>query len=141
MTEQQFCEEMLPYLDGLGFEGIDALSGISLFEYGNLYSKKHGVAVLCQVGGPDPRMSVQTISEEEIQHEVQLAGPGYEAYTDRKHCGPDTPSGSILSLEQWSGGWHVNSGQWRRLSEWDADEFVRVIDNVCHVNEQSELPI
>jgi hypothetical protein len=83
-----FSLRALALLDKLGFEGLDCNFRTSLFEYGGLYSKEHEAAVLVQPDRPNPGISFQRISNEEIAREVKLAGSGFRFLRGRAELRP-----------------------------------------------------
>ena len=71
------------------------------------------------------------ITAKEILDEVERAGPGFLSYVDAGNCGVPEGMAAIHSLMQYNGGWHQNSAQWRKLSQWeDPEEILRVIDHL-----------
>ena len=130
MDYPEIADAVLSALDDLGFEGTDASAATSLFEYGGLWSREHGIALLCEEGH-DPRVEFHSISEKEITCAVVSAGAGFAGFVDAAQCGLPTGMGAIFSLMQWNGGWHANSNYWRNLSKWDTDELIRVAKTMC----------
>lgn len=123
--------KVLEKLDRFGFEGIDASMTTSLFEYGGLWSEKHGIAILCAPDGKDPGVCFQRISAKDIADEVKQAGEGFAGFVDANNCGLPDGMSAIQGLMLWCGGWHLNSSQWRPLSRWRTDELIRVIETMC----------
>lgn len=118
-------------LDAKGFEGTDVNPYTSLFEYAGLWSPNYEVAMLCEVETKDPGISFQHISVKDIATEVNNAGAGFASYVDAVNCGLPEGMSAIQSLMMYSGGWHQNSSQWRKLSTWDRAEMLRVIRTMC----------
>lgn len=131
MDYPEINEAVLERLDELGFEGTDASMTTSLFEYAGLWSEKYGVAMLCEPDSQDPRIEFQHISKEDIAKEVELAGGGFTSFMDAVNCGLPKGMSAIQSLMMWSGGWHRNDHYWTRLSKWEPEEMIRVLETMC----------
>jgi hypothetical protein len=136
MDYPEINERVLHALTAAGFDGMDASLRISLFEYGGVYHERTSTALLVETDTRDPGISFEVITPDEVNAAISDAGPGFSRYIGRdavvgRH-GADGVMEMIQALMLYNGGWHRNSDQWLKLSEYTCEELLQMIDQYCN---------